>query len=386
MLCQQATEIFSNTENLLKLLEDGTFVIYLIIYVFVHPSLRKCVGNLVELERIKEGNKVLVRDRDVERSVGEKKPEIQKKVMRVEACISKPGGVISKQSHEKEKCKIGDQTDGFATVSVQSFHEENMKLIQLVSETKNAKNTEILLKLWKTGRILSLRDLFDCSKCVENLVELEKIREANKALGKEDDRDAKDKKPEIQKRDAKRKRPAEKKQELQKKDGKEEASSSRPALQPSGDEIVRATEKAQKKILPCPRCDSRNTIFDKFSRNNISKPTPSVDGTSSFALSGDEAMAGAGKGPFVSSMREKPNFLMISLAISSFALNDGWYSSQNTYLLLSLHSTGAGKHVKAGRILPNDELCESALLNPAMTNHLSLSELSEGYPSICDKA
>ncbi|CAN6578157.1 hypothetical protein ACFX13_039862 [Malus domestica] len=165
---------------------------------------------------------------------------------------------------EKEKHKIGDQTDGFATVSVQSFHEENMKLIQLVSETKNAKNTEILLKL-----------LEDRTKCVENLVELEKIREANKALGKEDDRDVKDKKPEIQKRDAKRKRPAEKKQELQKKDGKEEASSSRPALQPSGDEIVRAREKAQKKILPCPRCDSRNTIFDKFSRNNLSKPVRS---------------------------------------------------------------------------------------------------------------
>ncbi|KAM2487392.1 hypothetical protein ACFX1W_039330 [Malus domestica] len=107
---------------------------------------------------------------------------------------------------------------------------------------------------------------------------------------------------------------------------------------------------------------------------------------SSFALSGDEAMAGAGKGPFVSSMREKPNFLMRSLAISSFALSDGWYSSQNIYLLLSLHNTGAGKHVKAGQILPNEELCESALLNPAMTNHISLSDLSEGYPSIGDKA
>ncbi|XP_050152746.1 uncharacterized protein LOC126627331 isoform X4 [Malus sylvestris] len=147
------------------------------------------------------------------------------------------------QADEKEKHKIGDQTDGFATVSVQSFHEENMKLIQLVSETKNAKNTEILLKL-----------LEDRTKCVENLVELEKIREANKALGKEDDRDVKDKKPEIQKRDAKRKRPTEKKQELQKKDGKEEASSSRPALQPSGDEKARAGEAAHKKILPSPRC------------------------------------------------------------------------------------------------------------------------------------
>ncbi|KAM1682031.1 hypothetical protein ACFX1T_039099 [Malus domestica] len=59
-------------------------------------------------------------------------------------------------------------------------------------------------------------------------------------------------------------------------------------------------------------------------------------------------------------MHEKPKFLMSSLAMSSFALSDGWYSSQNTYLLLSLHNTGAGKHVKAGQILPNEELCESA--------------------------
>ncbi|KAM1322784.1 hypothetical protein ACFXTH_015565 [Malus domestica] len=145
---------------------------------------------------------------------------------------------------ETKKYKIGDQTDGFAKVSIQSLHEENMKLIQLVSETKNANNTEILLKL-----------LEDRTKCVENLVELEKIREASKALVKEDDR---------------RKRPAEKK--LQKKDGREEACSSRPALQPCGDEIVRAREEAYKKILPCPRCDSRNTTFDKFSRNNPSKP------------------------------------------------------------------------------------------------------------------
>ncbi|XP_050121285.1 uncharacterized protein LOC126598935 isoform X3 [Malus sylvestris] len=162
---------------------------------------------------------------------------------------------------ETKKYKIGDQTDGFAKVSIQSLHEENMKLIQLVSETKNANvvaNTEILLKL-----------LEDRTKCVENLVELEKIREASKALVKEDDRDVKEK-PGIQKRDVKRKRPAEKK--LQKKDGREEACSSRPALQPCGDEIVRAREEAYKKILPCPRCDSRNTTFDKFSRNNPSKP------------------------------------------------------------------------------------------------------------------
>ncbi|XP_068307578.1 dof zinc finger protein 5-like [Pyrus communis] len=139
-----------------------------------------------------------------------------------------------------------------------------MKIIQLVSETRNANNTEILLKT------LGRQDV--SFRFVENLVELEKIREASKALVKEDDRDVKKKKPGIQKRDVKRKRPAEKKQELQKKDGREEACSSRPALRPCGDEIVRAREEAHKKILPCPRCDSRNTTFDKFSRNNPSKP------------------------------------------------------------------------------------------------------------------
>ncbi|TQD79947.1 hypothetical protein C1H46_034500 [Malus baccata] len=83
---------------------------------------------------------------------------------------------------ETKKYKIGDQTDGFAKVSIQSLHED--------------------------------------------------VKE----------------KPGIQKRDVKRKRPAEKK--LQKKDGREEAYSSRPALQPCGDEIVRAREEAFKKILP----------------------------------------------------------------------------------------------------------------------------------------
>ncbi|XP_070668286.1 uncharacterized protein [Malus domestica] len=106
-----------------------------------------------------------------------------------------------------------DQADCFAKVSVQSLHEENMKLLQLVSEIKNAKNTEILPKL-----------LEDRTKYVENLVELERIREANKVLVKED-RDVKVKKPEIQKTDVERKRPAEKKLELQKKDGREKACS-----------------------------------------------------------------------------------------------------------------------------------------------------------------
>lgn len=77
-------------------------------------------------------------------------------------------------------------------------------------------------------------------------------------------------------------------------------------------------------------------------------------------------MVGAGEGPFVSSTREKPNFLMSSRAISSFALSDGWYSSQNTYLLLSLHNTDAGIHVRAGRILPKEQHGVSALLKPTM--------------------
>ncbi|CAN6585155.1 unnamed protein product [Malus baccata var. baccata] len=219
-----------------------------------------------------------------------------------------------------------DQADCFAKVSVQSLHE----LLQLVSEIKNAK---ILPKL-----------LEDRTKCVENLVELERIREANKVLVKED-RDVKVKKPEIQKTDVERKRPAEKKLELQKKDGREKAS------------------EARKKMIPCPRCFSLRTKFHSFSNYNLSKDKRIcrdckrldcwLDCTTSYP-SGDGAMAG------------KPNFFMSSVAISSFALSDGWYSSQNTYLLLSLHSTDAGTHVKAGRILPNEQHGESALLNPAM--------------------
>lgn len=79
------------------------------------------------------------------------------------------------------------------------------------------------------------------------------------------------------------------------------------------------------------------------------------------SVSEDGPKAGAGDG---ASTRRNPNFLMSSLAISSLALSDGWYSSQNTYLLLSLHSDDAGKHVRAGRILPNEQHGESALLNP----------------------
>lgn len=57
---------------------------------------------------------------------------------------------------------------------------------------------------------------------------------------------------------------------------------------------------------------------------------------------------------------------MSSLAINSLALSEGWYSSQNTYLLLSLHNVDAGIHVKAGLILPNEQHGESELLKPAI--------------------
>ena len=75
-------------------------------------------------------------------------------------------------------------------------------------------------------------------------------------------------------------------------------------------------------------------------------------------------MAGAGEGAFVLLSLKNPSFLMSSFAINSFALSDGWYSSQNTYLLLSLHSVDAGMHVRAGRIFPNEQHGESELLNP----------------------
>lgn len=64
---------------------------------------------------------------------------------------------------------------------------------------------------------------------------------------------------------------------------------------------------------------------------------------------------------------KNPSFLMISLATNSLAESDGWYSSQNTYLLRSLHKDDAGMHVRAGRIRPNEQHGESALLKPAET-------------------
>jgi len=57
---------------------------------------------------------------------------------------------------------------------------------------------------------------------------------------------------------------------------------------------------------------------------------------------------------------------MSSLAISSLALSEGWYSSQKTYLLLSLHSFDAGIHVRAGRIFPKEQQGESEFWNPTL--------------------
>lgn len=79
------------------------------------------------------------------------------------------------------------------------------------------------------------------------------------------------------------------------------------------------------------------------------------------SVSEDGPKAGAGDG----ASGRNPNFLISSLAINSLALSDGWYSSQNTYLLLSLHSDDTGKHVRDGLILPKVQHGESELLNPA---------------------
>lgn len=81
--------------------------------------------------------------------------------------------------------------------------------------------------------------------------------------------------------------------------------------------------------------------------------------------SGDGATAGAGEGTLPWLVFESPNFLMSSFAISSLALSVGWYSSQKTYLLLSLHRLDAGTHVRAGRIFQKEQQGESAFWNPA---------------------
>ncbi|CAN6578156.1 uncharacterized protein LOC126627007 isoform X2 [Malus sylvestris] len=122
----------------------------------------------------------------------------------------------------KKRHKIGDQTDSFAEM-----------------------NTKNLLKLLEDG-----------TKCVGNLVELERIKEGNKVL--------------VRDRDMQR-RVAEKKPEIQKKDMRVEACISKPALQPSADELARAKAEARKKILPCPRCESLNTRFEQFKYSNLRK-------------------------------------------------------------------------------------------------------------------
>lgn len=76
------------------------------------------------------------------------------------------------------------------------------------------------------------------------------------------------------------------------------------------------------------------------------------------------AMAGALEGASLPFTRENPNFLISSLAIIWLAESVGWYSSQNTYLLLSEHNVDAGIHVRAGLILPKEQQGESELLNP----------------------
>lgn len=84
---------------------------------------------------------------------------------------------------------------------------------------------------------------------------------------------------------------------------------------------------------------------------------------------------GAGDGASVSLACTNPNFLMSTLAIIWLALSDGWYSSQNTYLLLSLHNVDAGIHVRAGRMLPNEQQGESELLNPENIERLEKSRI-----------
>ena len=89
---------------------------------------------------------------------------------------------------------------------------------------------------------------------------------------------------------------------------------------------------------------------------------------SSYSSSEDGPKAGAGEGSFGSLLScTNPSFLVISFAIISLAASDGWYSSQNTYLLLSLHNVDAGTHVRAGRILPNEQHGDSEFENPKQT-------------------
>jgi len=80
--------------------------------------------------------------------------------------------------------------------------------------------------------------------------------------------------------------------------------------------------------------------------------------------SGDGATAGAGAGAPPWSEFKSPNFLMSSFAIISLALSVGWYSSQKTYLLLSLHRLDAGTHVRAGLIFQKEQHGAFEFWNP----------------------
>lgn len=67
----------------------------------------------------------------------------------------------------------------------------------------------------------------------------------------------------------------------------------------------------------------------------------------------------------VSLMGFNPSLVTISLAIRSLAASVGWYSSQNTYLLLSSHRVDNGVQVSVGRIRPTEQHGASELLKPA---------------------
>ena len=58
-----------------------------------------------------------------------------------------------------------------------------------------------------------------------------------------------------------------------------------------------------------------------------------------------------------------------SFVISKFAASLGWYSSQNKYFFLFLHSFAAATQLNVGRYLPKLQQGVSELLNPACVKH-----------------
>ncbi|KAM2731398.1 hypothetical protein EV2_035060 [Malus domestica] len=149
--------------------------------------------------------------------------------------------------------------------------QEKMMLMQLYSTTRSEKNVKMLLKI-----------LEDSAKSLNNIGELERIREENKVHVKEE-RAVEAKKPETQKKDVERKPRSQpetqkdverkKKPEVVNKNGREEAGSSRPALHPAADERDRAGEEARKKTIPCARCGGTNTKFRYFNHGDLRKDT-----------------------------------------------------------------------------------------------------------------